>query len=114
VTKSVGVCLKLLFPSKSHVTLFGLSQPDLNRYVDMILTIVYNQVDNRPVIFLGSNMDLCTAVNWKQPNFSVFYQVQKSVKKAIKFAKTENLLGVVCNLNIFVNEANLDASANFG
>lgn len=53
------------------------SQSDLNNSVDSVLAVVFesaralrrsNSESARPVMFSSYNMNICTALNWKQPN----------------------------------------------
>ncbi|KAJ3009142.1 ADP-ribosylation factor protein 3 [Thoreauomyces humboldtii] len=93
--------------------------------VDSILQTVYDQAASyRSIIFMSFNPAVCTALNWKQPNYGVFFGTScgyptegdaedadfppladesvvrdprsSSIKAAIRFAKSSNLLGVVC------------------
>lgn len=86
----------------------------LNEYLDYILETVYNYAQEshtggRTLIFSSSNPQVCTALNWKQPNYGVFFKTFagyskfkefdkrcNSIKEAIKFCKVSNLLGIFC------------------
>ncbi|KAK0674707.1 hypothetical protein QBC41DRAFT_212479 [Cercophora samala] len=110
----------------------GLSA-DLNAFVDGILTVVFDHARAqrgfgggggggqqhqhnggrgiRSVVFSSYNESVCTALNWKQPNFPVFLcndlgkgggggetgeERGMSVKDAVRTAQSNNLMGLVC------------------
>ncbi|KAJ3151166.1 phosphate system positive regulatory protein pho81 [Geranomyces michiganensis] len=131
---SVGVSIVIKYPTAAEQSALRLSNLlDVNTTVDAVLKTVYDQASNRSIIFMSFNPAVCTAVNWKQPNYGVFFgtragfdrrdeqqqqqQQQReqqqqqqhqmdsaaerdprctSIKRAIRFAKASNLLGVVC------------------
>ncbi|KND03503.1 uncharacterized protein SPPG_00987 [Spizellomyces punctatus DAOM BR117] len=132
---SVGVSIVLKYPTSSERSVCNLTNlPDINTFVDAVLQIVYDQVAHRSIIFMSFNPSICTAINWKQPNYGVFFGTRcgfgmdgidledtktgissplrstqdertetvetdmrcTSIKEAIRFAKSSNLLGVVC------------------
>ncbi|KAJ3164895.1 phosphate system positive regulatory protein pho81 [Geranomyces variabilis] len=120
---SVGVSIVIKYPTAAEQSTFRLTNLlDVNTTVDAVLKTVYDQASNRSIIFMSFNPAVCTAVNWKQPNYGVFFgtragfdhqqeerqrgggaerQVERdsrcaSIKGAIRFAKASNLLGVVC------------------
>lgn len=108
---------------------------DLNHYVDTILDVLFahardthdtNRLSNgdptpratRSIILSSVNPDVCTALNWKQPNYPVFFvmrngsmgdpdaekadldRVSVSVKEAVLFANGNNMLGLVCDARL--------------
>ncbi|KAL7751046.1 phosphate system positive regulatory protein pho81 [Sorochytrium milnesiophthora] len=128
---SVGILLEIKYPSAAETSALHLKPSvDINTAVDLILKTVYDHVQllpgkqQRSLVFSSFNPNVCTAVNWKQPNYAVFFnthagytpqspglaatltgrnpQVPKrdgrcrSIKEAIRFAKTNNLLGLLC------------------
>lgn len=82
--------------------------------------------NHRRIVFSSFNPVVCTALNWKQPNFSVFFASYcglsrsnpegrmvpanrieddrrcTSIREAVKFAKANNLLGVMLDATILV------------
>ena len=89
----------------------------------------------RSIVFTSHNVDICTALNWKQPNcelmFVVIYSTliivllcndlgtkrdptnpgavvksnghgSISVKEAVRVAKSNNFMGLVCNSRLLV------------
>lgn len=89
--------ISVLYPTRAEAVYMNLGVstfPDLNVYVDKILTILFDHVravrslrhqDNAPfgasplqtrsVIFSSAHPDVCTVLNWKQPNYPVFFHV---------------------------------------
>ncbi len=82
---------------------------DLNSYVDLILTCVFDNVRksrneslattelamrSRSFIFSSSHDDVCTVLNWKQPNYPVFYSMDaiKLNDKDFKISSVHNIL----------------------
>ena len=41
--------------------------------VDSVLQSVYDHADTRACIFSSYNPSICMALNWKQPNYGVFF-----------------------------------------
>jgi CDK inhibitor PHO81 len=135
------VCI--LYPTAAEIisSNFELSSfGEINKYVDSILAVLFDharevrkissqrmQIDSttsRSLVFSSANPDVCTALNWKQPNYPVFFEMDGirfgddnfryvsahgfpltqsedrkcvSLKEAVNFASTNNLLGVICN-----------------
>ncbi|KAJ3271470.1 hypothetical protein HDV01_006600 [Terramyces sp. JEL0728] len=101
---SIGVSVILKYPSKAQLDV-GL---DMNAFVDSILQIVYDYSNQRGIIFSSFNQSLCTIMNWKQPNYGVFFrtycgfQNDLAIKEAVKFSKKCDLLGLICFAQPFV------------
>ncbi|ORZ24396.1 hypothetical protein BCR42DRAFT_90128 [Absidia repens] len=138
----MGIHLELKYPSVTDLDLYSFSTiTDRNTFVDIILQCIYDYVRSLPphapnvsIFFSSFNAAICTVVNWKQPNYAVFYNtccglnkstVQRgtkrrlgqdehisdsmhalaaqqeqvisgtSLKEAVKFAKRNNLLGII-------------------
>ncbi|KAH6621007.1 hypothetical protein B0J18DRAFT_213611 [Chaetomium sp. MPI-SDFR-AT-0129] len=96
---------------------------DLNDFVDRLLTVVFDHARAqraqgrgpeaiRSVVFSSYNESVCTALNWKQPNFPVFYcndlgkpeqadgsstlRNTVSIKDAVRTAQSNNFMGLIC------------------
>ncbi|KAI8920122.1 hypothetical protein DFJ77DRAFT_451202 [Powellomyces hirtus] len=132
---SVGVSIVIKYPTSAEQAALKLTNlSDVNTVVDTVLQTVYDQASDRSIIFMSFNPSICTAINWKQPNYGVFFGTRcgyehedndgqsppspatrtqqpsipsraaiaetdprcNSIKGAIRFAKSSNLLGVVC------------------
>lgn len=137
----LDVCI--LYPTAAEVvgSNYELSSfGELNKYVDSILGVLFDharevrkassqqiQADSttsRSLVFSSANPEVCTALNWKQPNYPVFFEMDGirfednrfryvtahgysvdvaedrkcvSLKEAVNFASTNNLLGIICN-----------------
>jgi len=73
---SIGICLEILYPSKSARERLHLSRRlDLNQVVDSVLKTIYQtsmsvdtRIPRRRIIFTSFSPDVCAALNWKQPN----------------------------------------------
>ena len=112
--------------------------PDVNVFVDMVLSIVFDHVrrqrgqgagGNRSVVFSSYSARMCTALNWKQPNFPVFLcndlgrtemsteatdggswesiQLESgrrstSIKEVIRVAQNNNFIGLICCSQLLV------------
>ncbi|KAK3813191.1 MAG: hypothetical protein J3Q66DRAFT_315687 [Benniella sp.] len=125
--KRVGVNLELKYPTVSERRYHRLTNTvEFNKFVDTVLQTVYassSAVQHRKIMFSSFNPVICSALNWKQPNYAVFFSTYcgynrgraagsayaketthfvetdrrcTSIKEAIKFARSNNLLGVIC------------------
>ncbi|KAI9187703.1 phosphate system positive regulatory protein pho81 [Blastocladiella emersonii ATCC 22665] len=96
----------------------GAAAMGVNPFVDRVLATVYDDAAAgrpRSLVFCSFHRHVCNAVNWKQPNFAVFFNTyagypprdvdaaddgghdgDASLKDAIRFAKANNMLGVLC------------------
>ncbi|KAK5827879.1 hypothetical protein F5H01DRAFT_272383, partial [Linnemannia elongata] len=122
--KNIGVNLELKYPTAAEKRFYRLNNTvEFNKFVDTILQTVYDSSSashHRSFMFSSFNPVVCSALNWKQPNYAVFFNTYggynkghksgiawtdefqetdkrcTSIKEAIKFARTNNLLGVIC------------------
>lgn len=75
---SIHVNIQILFPTIAQEQALGLTpSPNINNYADAILKDVFDHARTtkernpdfmRSVVFASYNADICTALNWKQPN----------------------------------------------
>lgn len=75
---SIHVDIQVLFPTVTQERASGLGpSPNINNYADAILKVVFDHARiikerdpdfMRSVVFSSYNPDICTALNWKQPN----------------------------------------------
>ncbi|KAI9844868.1 MAG: phosphate system positive regulatory protein pho81 [Thelocarpon superellum] len=127
---SVHVDLQVLYPTAADEEAYRLSStPNLNVGVDAILKEVFDHAREvregspdfmRSIIFSSYNSDVCTALNWKQPNYPVFLcndlgkeadevaatteeetihlsgRGSLSVKEAVRIAQSNNFMGLIC------------------
>ncbi|KAI8598822.1 hypothetical protein EDD21DRAFT_396134 [Dissophora ornata] len=101
--KHIGVNLELKYPTMSERRYYRLSNTvEFNKFVDTILQTVYDSSSatrHRRFMFSSFNPAICSALNWKQPNSPGFIETDRrctSIKEAIKFARGNNLLGLIC------------------
>ena len=139
---SFGVNLELRYPTRSDISRLHLNRTlEVNEFVDSVLSTVYKSIqstttsttsstqpEHRRIVLSSFNPVVCTALNWKQPNFSVFFasycgmsrssseelgkmvpanRVEEdrrctSIREAVKFAKNNNLLGVMLDATMLV------------
>ncbi|ANB15755.1 Pho81p [Sugiyamaella lignohabitans] len=134
----LNICV--LYPTSLEVSLSNFGLPafaEVNAYVDHILTILFDHAREirkvsadpvtgvgicRSLIFSSANPDVCAVLNWKQPNYPVFFYMTGfdtsgkqyrsahgfpieggedrrcvSMKDATNFAANNNLLGIICS-----------------
>ncbi|KAF9360543.1 phosphate system positive regulatory protein pho81, partial [Mortierella sp. NVP85] len=75
--KNIGVNLELKYPTLSERTYYRLTNcVEVNKFVDTILQTVYDSsssTHHRSFMFSSFNPVICSALNWKQPNYAVFF-----------------------------------------
>lgn len=75
----LGIDLDVLYPSSADVrSNSSLPKPEVNYFVDTILHSVYragthHRQQSRKILFTSRSPTVCTALNWKQPNYAVFF-----------------------------------------
>ncbi|WVO13631.1 hypothetical protein L204_101252 [Cryptococcus depauperatus] len=135
----IGINLRLQYTRNSDAELDHVGRSvEVNQWVDNVLHAVYESGNNahgisRKIIFSSFDPIVCTALNWKQPNYAVFFasfcglsrhkpsdfssltphlvsappeeesDVRcLSVREAVYFAKSMNLLGVILEASTLV------------
>ncbi|KAL8775623.1 MAG: hypothetical protein Q9209_000119 [Squamulea sp. 1 TL-2023] len=122
---TIHVNVQVLFPTSAQERAFDLSpSPNINSYADAILKDVFDHARStrehapdsmRSIVFTSYNPDICTALNWKQPNYPVLLcndlgsahsastplvngddRNSFSVKEAVRTAQSNNFMGLVC------------------
>ncbi|KAG0205298.1 phosphate system positive regulatory protein pho81 [Mortierella sp. GBA30] len=75
--RHIGVNLELKYPTMSERKYYRLNNTiEFNKFVDTILQTVYDSVSathHRRFVFSSFNPVICSALNWKQPNYAVFF-----------------------------------------
>ncbi|KAF5370035.1 hypothetical protein D9758_001345 [Tetrapyrgos nigripes] len=136
---NIGICLEILYPSRKTRERLHLSRRlDLNQVVDSVLKTIYQtsmspdtRITRRRIIFTSSCPDVCAALNWKQPNYPVFFAsycgkpVESSSRSitfddedghdrrvlslgaAVEFAKMNNLLGIFVDATLLLQVPSL-------
>ncbi|CAN9256003.1 unnamed protein product [Alternaria alternata] len=130
----IHVELHVLFPSRLEEERLKLGPThDMNAFADKILSVVFEharklreqgagEIDGtlRSVLFSSFNQDICTVINWKQPNYPVLLcnelgadspqspsgnthiiqssgRTTTSVKEAVQIARDNNFMGLICS-----------------
>ena len=75
---NIPINIQILYPTVFQERTFGLSpNPSINDFADAILNDVFDHArqtkeqspdSTRSIVFTSYNADICTALNWKQPN----------------------------------------------
>ena len=90
---------------------------NINDFADAILTTVFDHARHlressdgfvRSVVFSSFNPDMCTALNWKQPNYPVLLcnrlgadrASTTSVKDAVQIASANNFMGLIASAKL--------------
>ncbi|KAH1493811.1 hypothetical protein KXV92_006616 [Aspergillus fumigatus] len=131
---SVGVNLSILYPSPAEERDLNMaSLADVNSFADAILTEVFDHArvarEHNPdflrsVVFTSYNHNICTALNWKQPNFPVLLcndlgqirdlardigflpdvdssgRASMSIKESARIAQSNNFMGLICRSSL--------------
>ncbi|CAN9256390.1 unnamed protein product [Alternaria alternata] len=130
----IHVELHVLFPSRLEEERLKLGPThDMNAFADKILSVVFEharklreqgagEIDGtlRSVLLSSFNQDICTVINWKQPNYPVLLcnelgadspqspsgnthiiqssgRTTTSVKEAVQIARDNNFMGLICS-----------------
>lgn len=131
--KGMHVDLQVLYPSPEEEKTYRLGPTiNINSFVDKILAIVFDHARSlrkqsldsmRSIVFSSYNPTVCTALNWKQPNFPVFLcndlgregshtipaaveisgRRTTSIKEAVRIAQSNNLMGLTCCSRLLVS-----------
>ncbi len=85
---SIHVDIQVLFPTMAQERALGLRpSPNINNYADAVLKDVFDHARTtkeqnpdfmRSIVFTSYNADMCTALNWKQPNCK--FHFEKSIR----------------------------------
>lgn len=140
--QGMHVDLQVLYPSIEEEKELRLGPTvNINVFVDSILRVVFDHARElrehspegmRSIVFSSYNPTVCTALNWKQPNFPVFLcndlgresevgiegvgadavsagdvvrssgRRTTSVKEAVRIAKSNNFMGLICCSRLLV------------
>ncbi|KAI9728730.1 MAG: phosphate system positive regulatory protein pho81 [Chrysothrix sp. TS-e1954] len=114
---NVAVELHILYPSRDQERDIRLGPTaNINDFVDSLLTVIFEHVNRardqasgnkRSIVFTSANADICTALNWKQPNYPVLLcndlgaknessSTTMSIKEAVRISQSNNLMGLIC------------------
>ena len=117
----INLNIHLLYPAAEEESNLGVTSfVDINTFADAVLTIVFDHARAlkarnpdlaRSIVFSSSNPLVCSAFNWKQPNFPILLcnnlghdrDVAKSalsIKESARLAQNNNFMGLVCRSEI--------------
>ena len=131
---SINLNLHILYPGPLEESQLGVSSNiDINTFADAILTDVFDHARalrsqnpdlTRSIVFSSWNAHICTALNWKQPNFPVLLcndlqyhnnishnlpmgseasiraGASPSIKESARLAQANNFMGLTCSSRI--------------
>ncbi|KAL9598392.1 MAG: hypothetical protein Q9179_003939 [Wetmoreana sp. 5 TL-2023] len=127
---NIHIDVQVLFPTVAQERALDLyPSPNINDFADAILKDVFDHARTtreqnpdvmRSIVFTSHNPDICTALNWKQPNYpvllcndlginrgSVSHLAARSsdhnsisVKEAVRIAQSNNFMGLVCSARL--------------
>lgn len=131
VPASISLNLHILYPTDYEDLNRGVySNIDINTFADAILTEVFDHARalraqapdlTRSIVFSSYNANICTAVNWKQPNFPVLLcndlggfrdpvsatnllnpisERGTSIKESARLSQMNNFMGLTCSSRI--------------
>jgi len=136
---SINLSIELAYPSSQTRNLLSIRHRiDLNVFADSVLRHIYHGstspgslYSRRQIIFSSYSPDVCAVLNWKQPNYPVFFASRcgkasthtpsatslgveeakdprlSSIGAAVEFAKSNNLLGVFVDADLLVQVPSL-------
>jgi CDK inhibitor PHO81 len=133
--RGMRVDLQVLYPSAEEEKTLRLGPTlNINAFIDGILSIVFDHARQlreaspnsmHSIVFSSYNPTICTALNWKQPNFPVFLcndlgreeadnippavkssgRQTTSIKEAVRIAQSNNFMGLICCSRLLVGSA---------
>jgi CDK inhibitor PHO81 len=98
---SIHLNLQILYPSYSEREYLSIDHvPEVNDFIDSVLQAVFEDAEspptsggevhsgtqNRRILFSSFNPDICTTINWKQPNCTPGLVICANVSDAVFFA----------------------------
>jgi CDK inhibitor PHO81 len=131
--KGMHVNLQVLYPSAEEEKMLRLGPTvNINVFGDAILGVVFDHAralrerspdSMRSIVFSSYNPTVCTALNWKQPNYPVFLcndlgregelaisactlssgRRTTSIKEAVRIAQNNNFMGLICCSRLLVH-----------
>jgi len=135
---NINISLELAYPSQATRKRLTIGHRlDLNEFVDAVLRNIYHASTSldapyyrRRIVFVSFSPDVCSALNWKQPNYPVFFvsrcgknntnfpvpalssdEAKNSklsvIGAAVEFAKSSNLLGVFVDAELLTQVPSL-------
>ncbi|EGD73410.1 hypothetical protein PTSG_05107 [Salpingoeca rosetta] len=109
VPESLGFNIEIKYPLEEHQKLHKLQSWEMNTFVDTTLDIVFRHAGDRKIVFSCFHPDMCRILSLKQPSYPVLFLTTAghkevftdaramSLRAAVRFASSANLLGIVSN-----------------
>ena len=117
---AINLNLHIIYPVELHPGSDANTGMDINTFADALLTNVFDHARalreestelNRSIVFTSRNSHICTALNWKQPNFPVLLcndlgstsgakpasENTCSIKESVRLAQSNNFMGIACS-----------------
>ncbi len=130
--KGMHANLQIVYPSPDEEKSLRLGPTvNINTFGDAVLNVVFEHARAvrevspeavRSIVFSSYNPTVCTALNWKQPNYPVFLcndlgpegstqgvsprssgRRTTSIKEAVRIAQNNNFMGLICNSQLLVS-----------
>lgn len=124
--------IHLPFPTMAESRKIPVRWPAMNTYIDEVLSVVFANArkassHTRSLVFSSTHPEICAILNWKQPNYPVFFcatamrtdglystvnhletsedsldelTVCKSLREASLYAATNNIMGIIAPADI--------------
>lgn len=132
--KGMHANLQILYPSTEEEKTLRLGPTvNINTFGDAILAVVFDHARvvreispdfMRSIVFSSYNPTVCTALNWKQPNYPIFLcndlgsegnlaefkatqssgRRTTSIKEAVRIAQNNNFMGLICSSRLLVSQ----------
>ena len=132
--KGMHANLQIVYPSPEEEKSLRLGPTvNINTFGDAVLNVVFEHARAvrevspeavRSIVFSSYNPTVCTAINWKQPNYPVFLcndlgpegsthmtiarssgRRTTSIKEAVRIAQNNNFMGLICNSQLLVRHS---------
>eukprot|EP00043_Microstomoeca_roanoka_P008303 m.80084 g.80084 ORF g.80084 m.80084 type:complete len:1265 (+) comp14190_c0_seq2:239-4033(+) len=114
VPESLGFNIEIKYPLIDHQIKHKLQSWEMNTFVDTTLDVVFRHAGNRKIVFSCFHPDMCRVLSLKQPCYPVLFLTSAgyednfvdmramSLRAAVRFASSANLLGIVSNCHPLV------------
>lgn len=121
--------MEIKFPSLEECEQYALTAEEINLFCDEILKCVFDNANERTVFFSSFHPDICVVLSLKQPVYPVFFLTEggmnssytdkryfkvghsdlrcNSLYEAVKFAKQNDLMGIVTDARPLVEAPHL-------
>lgn len=108
IPENVGFNIECKYPmvDEAEEEETGHIMTEMNHWIDTVLQVVYNNANDRNIIFSSFHPDICIMLSLKQPSIPILFLTEggatkmadsraSSLQSAVSFARDWNLLGIV-------------------